>query len=754
MNKGKISKLLVSLGLGLLVLNLMIRPISAKNNSLQGERIYQIMTDRFYDGDKTNNAKGEALRYQENSEDDMRYMKGGDWQGIIEKIPYIKGMGYTAIWISPIMDVQLWSVPDEYGVQGPTAYHGYHIYDAYRANRYFGAEDPVQSRAVLKRLIDECHAAGLKVIIDIVPNHIGDYIKGVGSSAHYSSATKYKIGTQLQPAAPFNRLDWYHNLGQIDWAHEHPHTEESTKMLENHDLGELDDLNYDINEVKQAVIDANKYWFDYLKPDYARVDAAKCMRPSDIHDLQNALKVPTFGENFDMDVNFISKWVGDQGETGMLDFPLFQAIVDAFAHEKSFVNTVKGVLDQDYHYGNSANEMVTFIDNHDRNRFLTEANNDKSKLHNALAFLFAVRGNPVVFQGTEQNRGNANGQLMKGMPDIWNRWSMVTRDKNGNVIKDYFDSNTDTYRFIAQLNSYREENSALSYGRQYEMWADNDFYAFSRIVDNSANEEIICAFNKGKGARNVLVPLVSQSKLQAKTVLENISDANDRISVSRDKKICLNLPANSYKFYKVSKNQKLDTVPISFYVRNDENEVFITGNISALGNWQPTEAPAMDSWNGEMKKVNINCPINTELEIKLIKKDANGIFAWEPGDNHVVKIKNRDGSFKITWSKPEIEELQKVKIIIKDAKTEWGENVYIAGNITELGKWNTDNAVGPALCPNYPEWEICLDLPCRKLIEWKALKKGKRKVSWQNKSNQKITIDNLSDDIPLLQCDW
>lgn len=85
MNKGKISKLLVSLGLGLLVLNLMIRPISAKNNSLQGERIYQIMTDRFYDGDKTNNAKGEALRYQENSEDDMRYMKGGDWQGIIEK---------------------------------------------------------------------------------------------------------------------------------------------------------------------------------------------------------------------------------------------------------------------------------------------------------------------------------------------------------------------------------------------------------------------------------------------------------------------------------------------------------------------------------------------------------------------------------------------------------------------------------------------------------------------------------------------
>lgn len=85
--------------------------ISNSNLTLQGERIYQIMTDRFYDGDTSNNAKGEALRYQEVTAEDMTYMKGGDWQGIIDKIPYIKGMGYTAIWISPITDPQLWSIP-------------------------------------------------------------------------------------------------------------------------------------------------------------------------------------------------------------------------------------------------------------------------------------------------------------------------------------------------------------------------------------------------------------------------------------------------------------------------------------------------------------------------------------------------------------------------------------------------------------------------------------------------------------------
>lgn len=68
-----------------------------------------------------------------------------------------------------------------------------------------------------------------------------------------------------------------------------------------------------------------------LAADGARIDAAKCMHPSDIHDLQEYLNVPTFGENFDMDVSFVSQWVGDNGETGMLDFPLFQAMVNSFA---------------------------------------------------------------------------------------------------------------------------------------------------------------------------------------------------------------------------------------------------------------------------------------------------------------------------------------------------------------------------------------------------------------------------------------
>ena len=73
----------------------------------------------------------------------------------------------------------------------------------------------------------------MKVIFDVVPNHVGDYLQGIGNNAHYlSDATGLKAGTQLQPVAPFNNVNWYHNLGDINFDLEHPHTDESTQMLE------------------------------------------------------------------------------------------------------------------------------------------------------------------------------------------------------------------------------------------------------------------------------------------------------------------------------------------------------------------------------------------------------------------------------------------------------------------------------------------------------------------------------------------
>jgi glycosidase len=615
--------------------------------SLRGESVYQIMVDRFYDGDSSNNAAGEAFRNTENLDEDFRYMHGGDWQGIIDKIPYIKGMGYTAIWISPVTDSQLWGMPDAKGKQWPCAYHGYNVYDPNRANRYFGFENEEKSKQKLKELVDVCHNNDIKVIIDIVPNHVGDYLQGTSENAHYiSEDSSLKAGTQTQPAPPFNQVSWYHNLGDIDFNKEHPHTDESSQMLESHDLGGLDDIDFDNADAKAAMFSSIKAWFDYTGADAARVDAAKCMKPSDIHELQEHLGVATFGENFDMDVDFVKNWVGDEAETGMLDFPLFQAIINDFAYGRNFNNTselsIQSIFDQDYKYGTHVNDMVTFIDNHDRNRFLTEAGDDVDKLQNALIFIFTARGVPVVFQGTEQNRGNANGQTISGIADTYNRWSMVTKDYNGNVIADYFDANTDTYQLIHNLNKLRSEYEALANGTQREMWTATNVYAFSRRVDRGSHvgQELICAFSNTSSSQSVTMQIRAESSITAGTVLENVFNASDCITVSSDRRITVTLDGNSSKIYKV-------------------------------------------------------------------KEDSN---------------------------------LIPVTIIIQNANTFYGQSVYIAGNVDTLGNWAPSKAAGPALCPNYPTWELTVQLPAKAYIEFKAIKKYNDAVIWENASNHTYTV--------------
>lgn len=568
-------------------------------------------------------------------------------------------MGYTAIWISPVSDPQLWGVPDASGKQWPTAYHGYNVYDPNRASRYFGTEDPEASKAKLKELVDLCHQNDIKVIFDIVPNHVGDYLQGTGSDAHYLTDTGLKEGTQLKPAAPFNSISWYHNLGDIDFSKELPHTPESTQMLEDHDLGGLDDIDYHNPDAKAAMFGSIKNWFNETGADAARVDAAKCMYPSDINELQNLLNVATFGENFDMDVNFIKDWVGDNGETGMLDFPLFQAIVNDFAKGQNFNNTseisLQSIFDQDYLYGSHANDMVTFIDNHDRNRFLTEAAGDVSKLQNALTFLFTARGIPVVFQGTEQNRGNANGQLIDGIADTWNRWSMVTKDADGNVINDYFNTDTDTYQLIARLNNLRSQYPALQYGTQREMWTSTHFYAFSRRIDSGENEgqELICAFRNAEGAETVTMSVRAESTLTPGTVLVNTMDENDRIAVSSDGKVSITLNGNQSKIYAPDPDSSALS-KVTFTIHNattawGEN-IYIAGNTAALGNWNtdlaagPAACPDYPTW-----VLTTYLPTDQTIEFKAIRRDSNGKVTWQNGNNHTYTVPANEGNVDISW---------------------------------------------------------------------------------------------------------
>lgn len=548
----------------------------------ENDTIYQIMVDRFHDGDKSNNATGAMIRYAENSEEDFRYMKGGDWQGVIDKLPYIKGMGYTAIWISPVAEPQVTS-RDNNGTGRNTAYHGFNVKDPNKANPYFGTKEK------LKELVDSAHDLGIKVIIDVVPNHIGDYM--------YGTNDYYDI-PGLEPAAPFNNPSWYHHNGDIDWSLvDGNYTQWAQDYIENHDLAGLDDIDHDNAAAKNAIFKSIKDWFDYTGADGMRVDAAKLIKPSVIRELEQYVGVNSFGENFDGNAEFVSRWVGSNGEWGMLDFPLFFQILNSFAYGQSFDTTLKPTLAQDHLYKGNENHMVTFIDNHDRNRFLTEVGGNVQKLQNALTFIFTVRGVPVVFQGTEQNKGNGNGAIITGgIADTWNRWSMVKRDGNGNVITDYFNPNTDTYQLVAKLNKLRQDYPALRIGKQREMWSAANLYAFSRKIDSGAHagDEVIAAFNNSGNSITQTIPLRAESALTVGTTLTNLMNPSETITVQAGgvsgKQITITVNGNSNKIYALKKTA------------GDTEAPTVPGNVTAV---LVGSAGAQISWNPSTDNVGV-----------------------------------------------------------------------------------------------------------------------------------------------------
>lgn len=133
----------------------------------EGDVIYQVLVDRFSDGDSSNNDLGDGA-YRPN---DLGFYHGGDWKGLTDKLDYIANLGVTAIWISPVSEQEPVSKDGNEG-----SYHGFFTKNYATPNQHFG------SKAELQELIDTAHGKGLKMILDVVPNHTADYLNAYSAS--------------------------------------------------------------------------------------------------------------------------------------------------------------------------------------------------------------------------------------------------------------------------------------------------------------------------------------------------------------------------------------------------------------------------------------------------------------------------------------------------------------------------------------------------------------------------------------------
>lgn len=451
----------------------------------QNDVIMMILTDRYPDGNSSNNDFGRGEYVPGN----LKFYQGGDWQGIINKMPYIKNLGVTAIWISPVSDNE-WLSRD--GTEA--GYHGYFTKDFYAPNPHFG------NLAKLQELVSIAHANGIKVILDVVPNHTADYLAPFATS--YSPAT-YK------PAPPFDNPSWYHTNGDVtDWNNQW--------LVENGDIGGLDDLAQENTAVDAEIKNVYRTWFLNTGADAARVDAARSMPKLFLRSFEQAIGVQTFGEVFHGDVAYVADY--QNYEWSVLDFPLFFNARDVFAGDNNF-SAIKNVLDNDWRYPNPG-RLITFLDNHDRDRFLALADDNYQRLRTALVFLYTVRGIPDVYYGTEQ------AQYGGGKPT---EWQGIANNFNREVQSSFNESST-LFLWMKRLAQIRAAYPQLATGTQREMWIENNVFSYSRRNDSTGAEAIV-AFNNSWDPLTRTIPLRAESTIAVGTVLTNLLDTSQQVTV-------------------------------------------------------------------------------------------------------------------------------------------------------------------------------------------------------------------------------
>lgn len=466
------------------------------------EVIYQVLIDRFANGDLNNDYQvrpGHLARFQ-----------GGDWKGITEHLDYVKELGVTTLWISPIVK----NVETDADVD---SYHGYWAQDLSKLNPHFG------DITDLRRLTRRAHEMGLKVVLDIVTNHMGQvfyydtnlngnpdiYIGGSGalpvvsSRSDLSRITEYdpdwdpkgvQAFTSLGPAgrAPIifiqdpkiNRVPppgvlgtarAYHGFGRIL-----NYDDEKQRTLGDFPGG-LKDVATELPEVRAELIDRYTKWVELADLDGFRIDTVKHVEYGFWTEFgtkvrqrlapQNKTRFLMFGEAFDGN----DQLLGSYTQENMLDSVFYFS-----QHYQVFRDVFMRAFDEKQQKGtdqianlwaqrrtNYRNEpqpggielapsraLVNFMDNHDVARFLFEANGDKDALRNALVLLMTEEGIPCLYYGTEQDFSGGNDPANREV--LWNTG---------------FNTSGDTFRHFAKLARTRTTYEALRRGDTNVVWS-------------------------------------------------------------------------------------------------------------------------------------------------------------------------------------------------------------------------------------------------------------------------------------------
>ncbi|MGZ3764437.1 MAG: glycoside hydrolase family 13 protein [Mucilaginibacter sp.] len=442
--------------------------------------IYLIMPDRFANGDTKNDSVA-GMRETSVNRSKMFSRHGGDLQGIMNHLDYLKDLGVTAIWLTPAIE------NDE-----PSAsYHGYAVTDHYKIDPRYGTNE------LYKQFVDKCHAMGLKVVMDLVHNH---------------------AGTEGYTIQDMPMKSWVHQWPKYtksnfrDAAVMDPYVAPSDRkqMLDGWFDHRMADMNENNPYYQNFLTQNHIWWVEYSGVDGFRLDTYPYNDPEYMAKWAQDVKaefphLSIFGETLVWSAAnqaFFTegKTVNQKLDThlpGVTDGVWKEAVYDALnAHEgwTEGVNRLYSVMAQDFLYKDATRNTI-FLDNHDMSRFLSVVGEDITKYKSGMALLMTMRGVPQMYYGDEilmKNFSNPDGLVREDFPGGWlgdkeNKFSATGRNVKEN----------DAFNYVRTLANYRKNTTALQTGKMMQYIPENGVYVYFRydnqktvmVVYNSRDKE-------------------------------------------------------------------------------------------------------------------------------------------------------------------------------------------------------------------------------------------------------------------------
>jgi len=439
------------------------RSVTRAQGVTSKDLIYLIMPDRFSNGDPANDSQP-GMRETGTHRDSMYARHGGDIQGVMNHLDYLKDLGITTVWLTPEIEND----------EPHASYHGYAVTDHYKTDPRYGTNE------LYKQYVEKCHSMGLKVIKDLVHNHVGTehwFIRDMPMKSWVHQWPKYTNSN--------------FRYGAVTDPHAAP--SDTKLMLDGWFDRRMADMNENNPYVQNYLTQNHIWWIEYAGVDGFRLDTYPFNDAAYMADWAKKVKAEypnfsIFGEVLDDEVSFEAYFT--QGNTvnrgfdthlpGITDAALKDAIAEALNGKpewKGGVNRLYNTLAQDYMYQDATRNCI-FLDNHDMSRFFSVVKEDFNKYKAGMAILLTMRGIPQMYYGDEilmAGYSNPDGLVRSDFAGGWaedkvNKFTAAGRTQKEN----------EAFNYVRALANYRKGSTALQTGKLMQYIPQNGIYVYFR----------------------------------------------------------------------------------------------------------------------------------------------------------------------------------------------------------------------------------------------------------------------------------